>query len=296
LMRFENPLWIDQNRAVFLNLATNGQICVYDASRANEKLRLMTLAMPPNKIDGNGIIAGEGLMLPLESGRIVYMNWQTGAAIGSPFQPASAPDKIVRWTMPVVLSSDSSQVVIADDRKKMYRLRVAEQIRELTAVDLQEPLLKPLCLVGEMIVGSTSGPAADFLVGFDATSLEEKVRVLLDGRITWGPFAAGDRIVLQTDDGMLRTYDTTGKAVVEPVALDPGPLVPGVKLIGDTMIVTSRTGWFAAINQGSGALIGKTHLNQPLSALPLEVGKRLLVPGAEGLVYISEIPSAVESP
>ncbi len=41
----------------------------------------------------------------------------------------------------VKLPGDDSQVVMADDRKKIYRLRVSEQIRELGAVDLAEPLL-----------------------------------------------------------------------------------------------------------------------------------------------------------
>lgn len=295
-MRFEHPLWVDQSRAVFVNLATSGQICVYDATRAREKLRLMTLALPPGKIGGNGAIAGEGLMLPLESGRVVYMDWQTGGPLGSPFQPASAPNNLVRWTTPVVLSNDASQVVIADDRKKMYRLRVAEQVRDLASVDLPEPLLVPLCQVGDKIVGSTSGPAADFLLAFNAESLAETTRVLLDGRITWGPFAAGDRVVLQTDDGMLRTFDSSGKAVAPPVALDAGPLIPGVKLVGSTMIVLSRQGWLMAIDQSTGAAIGKVDFGQPLSALPLEVGKRLLVPGAEGLIYVSEIPTGDQKP
>jgi outer membrane protein assembly factor BamB len=295
-MRFEQPRWIDKDRAVFVNLATSGQICVYDPTRAKEKLRLMTLAMPPSRIDGDGVIAGEGLVLPLESGRVVYMDWQTGAQLGSPFQPASSPDKPVRWSMPVVLSSDASQVVIADDRKRSIACESPSRFGSLAAADLQDPLLKPLCVIGEKIVGSASGPSADFLVCFDANSLAETARVLLDGRITWGPFAAEDRVVLQTDDGVLRTYDSAGKVVAEPVSLDPGQLVPGVKLIGDVMIITSRSGWFAAINKSTGAMIGKIDLHQPLSALPLEVGKRLLVPGAEGLVYISEIPTAAETP
>jgi outer membrane protein assembly factor BamB len=150
--------------------------------------------------------------------------------------------------------------------------------------------------IGETVVGSISGPAADYLVCYDANSLAESAKVLLDGRITWGPYSAGDRVVLQTDDGMLRAYDASGKAVTSPLKLDQGQLVPGVKMIGETMVVTSKVGWLAAVDASTGALIGKTDLGQPLSALPLEVGKRLLVPGTEGLVYITEIPSGNESP
>ncbi len=293
-MRFENPTWIDEQRAVMLNQESGGQICVLDPSRAREKLRLMTLAITPARAGGRGVIVGDGYMLPLNSGRIVLMDWQTGRALGSPFQPPSEPDKLVRWTDPVVLTGEDGQVVIADDRKKMYRLRVGEQIRELAAVDLKENLLGPMAGVGDSIIATAGGASADLLLTFDTATLEESARVLLDGRVSWGPFAAGDLAVLQTDDGMLRGYDASGKAAMTPVMLLKGELVRNVKLINGSLLVASRAGWIAMIDPASGMMTGKTDLNQPLSALPLEVGKGLLVPGAEGIVYITTIPNSVD--
>jgi len=51
-----------------------------------------------------------------------------------------------------------------------------------------------------------------------------------------------------------------------------------------------------AIDAASGKMLGKTDLGQPLSGLPLEAGKKLLVPGAEGVVYITDIPNSVDAP
>jgi outer membrane protein assembly factor BamB len=295
-MRFENPLRIDEQRTLMLNEETGGQICVYDPTRAKEKLRILALAIPSGKPSGNAVFAGEGLMLPLDSGRIMLMDWKTGKSLASPFQPASDPGKTVRWTDSVVMESDSSQVVIADDRKKLYRIRVAEQIRELASTDLKEPLLGRLAGIGNTVIGSSSGPSADFLIGFSTDSLEETTRFLLDGRITWGPYAAGDRVLLQTDDRMLRAYDATGKSMAPPVELPQGLIIPGVKNLGDKLLLTGRSGWLVVVDAMSGALVGKSDLGQPLSAQPLEAGKMLLVPGAEGLVYITSVPSSVDAP
>jgi len=294
-MRFEAPLRIDNERAILRNKQSASQILVYDATRANEKLRLMTLALSNGQPNSSGAIAGDGLLLPLDSGRIVLMDWQTGGSMSSPFQPSSAPEKSVKWSDPVVLSSDASQVVIADDRKKLYRIRVAEQIRDLASVDLPEPWRGTATQVGSSIAASISGPSADFLVCYDSNSLEETARVLLDGRIDWGPYSAGETIFLQTDDGLLRGYDATGKSVIPGILLPKGQALPGVKVIGETLLLTGQAGWLVAIDQQSGAVTGKSHLRQPLSGPPLEVGKTLLLPGSEGLVYITSIPESVDS-
>ncbi len=128
-----------------------------------------------------GTIAANGLLLPLTNGRVVLMDWQTGKSLASPFQPASNPNLTVKWSEIVHIPDDDSQVILADDRKKIYRLRVSEQIRELDSADLVDPLLGPMVAVGEKITASVSGPSADILVYMDANSLEESARVLLDG-------------------------------------------------------------------------------------------------------------------
>jgi len=294
--RFENPLRVNDQRSVLPNQEPGGQICVYDSTRQREKLRLIQLDLPSNSSAEQGVLAGDGLMLPLDIGRIVLVDWQTGGALGSPFQPASEPGKKVIWTQPVILSSDPNQVVIGDNRKKLWRLRVAEQVRELASVDLPEALLGPLAAIGDTIVASIGGPAADFVVCFDGTSLEETARTLLDGRITWGPFPAGESVMLQTNDGLLRGFDAKGKPIMAALPLPPGQLVPGVKRIGDRLIVAGKSGWMVAIDAASGKMMGKTDLGQPLSGLPLEAGKKLLVPGAEGVVYITDIPDSTDAP
>ncbi len=294
-MRFEQPLHVDDQRAVMINQQASEQICVYDPTRAREKLRLMTMNLPSGNNRVHGVIAANGLLLPLSSGRVVLMDWQTGKSLASPFQPASNPNLTVKWSEIVKLPGDDTQVVMADDRKKIYRLRVSEQIRELGAVDLADPLLGPMVAVGDKIVGSVSGPSADFLISMDSTSLQETSRALLDGRIIWGPRTDSKNVYVQTDDGKLRTYDAMGKSTRPAIDLPKGKPLDEIKVIDNQLLITGQSGWLVAIDQNSGAMTGKFMLNQPLSGAPLQAGRRLLLPGAEGLVYITEMPTSTET-
>jgi outer membrane protein assembly factor BamB len=292
-MRFENPAVVDKDRAVMLNQETGSQLSVYDATREREKLRLITMSLPDGRPTGSGLIAGSGFLLPLDSGRIVLMNWQTGSQLGSPFQPPSSPNAKVKWSQPVALPSDPDQIIVADDRKKIYRLRVGEQVRELASETLELPLLGTSTIIGETMFAASAGPSADFLMSFDAGSLATKTKRLMDGRVNWGPFSVDGLVLVRTDDGKLRGFDVAGEPKFE-IDLPAGPMVKGIAQTSDALIVCGRDGWVVSIDPSAGQMIGQTDLSQPVSAPPLPVGKRLLVPGMEGVVYIIETPQTVQ--
>jgi outer membrane protein assembly factor BamB len=290
-MRFEHPVMVDQTRRVLLNQESKGQLIAYEPDRVREKLRLVTMSLPDGSPSGGALISGGGLFIPLDSGRCVLMNWQTGPPLGSPFQPPADPSGQVGWTNPVRLPSDPDQVVIADTRKKLYRLRVGEQMRALAQTDLPSPFLGTAAAVGETFVATIAGPSADSLVGRDMNSLKESFRpTLLEGRVAWGPVSAGDVCLLQTDDKKLRAFGADGKQRFT-VDLPAGEPTAEPVQVGENWILAGRTGWIVVINPDSGELVGQTNLGQPISAAPLVVGSQLLVPGAEGVVYITPVPA-----
>ena len=57
-----------------------------------------------------------------------------------------------------------------------------------------------------------------------------------------------------------------------------------------TVVLAGASGWLITFDAESGEILGKSDLGQPISATPLLVGQRLLVPGAEGVIYVTEIP------
>ncbi|NNE01146.1 MAG: PQQ-binding-like beta-propeller repeat protein [Pirellulaceae bacterium] len=289
-MRFENPIEVDDDKRVFLNQEARGQIAVFDATREREKLRLVTLNLPAGTPVGGGVISGGGLLLPLDSGGAALMQWQTGQRMGSPFQPSSDPVGKVVWTNPVKLADDADQVVMADSRNSIYRIRVGENMRDLATGKLDNPFLGQIAGVGGTLIATTAGPSADFVVGHDMASLTEKFKTLLDGRVAWGPVSAGETCLLQTDDGKLRAFGDDGKQQFE-IALPSGRPVGEPVMAEGTMVLAGAPGWVIAFDPATGKLVGKMDIEQPISATPLVAGTRLLVPGAEGVIYIIAVPS-----
>ena len=289
-MRFEDPLDVDSTIRILLNAATPGQILVYDPSRSTEKLRLITLGLPGGKPSGGAWVAGGGLFLPLDSGRATLMNYQTGAVAGSPFQPASDPTGFVTWSTPVALPDDPDQIVIGDSRQSLYRLRIGEQLRELAQSKLEYTLLGQAAAVNNSFVATTSGPAADFLVGFDLAGLKESFKTLLDGRVKWGPVSIGDLGLVQLDDGVLRAFDDSGKQKFE-VAVPPGLPVGKPLRIGDQIVLCGTSGWVVAIDPVNGKRLGVNEIGQPISATPMNIGPKLLIPGGEGVIYLVDVPA-----
>jgi outer membrane protein assembly factor BamB len=289
-IRFEHPIAIDSTRSLMLNQVDGQSIVVYEPQRETEKLRQVTMQLPAGKPSGGGVVSGGGLFLPLDTGRAVLVDWRTGAMKGAPFQPASDPVGKVKWTKPIPLADDPDQVVLADSRKKIYRLRVGEVIKPLAEGDLEYELLGPTARVADTMIATTTGPAADYLVGFDMTSLDETFKTLLEGRVAWGPVAAGDLALIQTEDSMLRGFAADGTQKFE-VKLPAGRPVGEPITSGGSIILAGKSGWLVTIDPTSGQLLGTTDVGQPIATTPLLAGSKLLVPGVEGVVVITEIPS-----
>ena len=294
-MSFQNPIVVDEVRRMLLNHSQKGEALIYDPTRRSEKLRKVTFQLTGPKPTGVATFSGGGLFLPLDTGRAVLMDWQTGRVKGAPFQPASDPTATVQWTNPIKSAADPDQVLIADSRKKLYRLRVGDQIRELSSVDLESPFLGTVAGIESSLLGSVSGPASDYLVGHDQTGLEQTFKKVLDGRIVWGPIAAssesgGEIALLITDDQTLRGFSASGEPLFQTQMPEGGLLVDQVVSTGGRWVLTGKDGWLTAVDPASGNVVGTTLLGQPLSAGPLPVGDKLLVPGTEGVVYITNIP------
>ncbi len=287
---FANPIAIDDSRVVMLNKVDGKSMLVYDPNREKEQLRSVTMNLTSGVPSGGAVGAKGGVLIPLDNGRVELIDFRTGASIATPFQPQADPTKKVSWTNPVPLSSDPDQVVLASDQKQIYRLRIAEQIRELATKNLEYTMLAQATAVGDTWCSATSGPSADFLVGFDMTNLNEKFKTLLDGRIVWGPIAVDGFCLVQTDDQNLRAFDTDGKQVYA-VPLPAGQPVGQPTVSGKSLVLAGETGWLVWIDPGSGKIVGQTDLEQPISASPFPIGSSVLVPGKEGVIYIVKVPA-----
>lgn len=295
IMRFEDPLAIDDQRAVLVNKASGEggqQVAIYDPTRNTEKLRLVSLNLLSGKPSGRGLVAGGGLFLTLDTGRAVVMDYQTGSQLGNPFQPVSSPVEKVSWSNAVRLPDDPGQVVVADSRNGLYRLRVGQRTTQLATTQLPSATLGTIAAIGNTLMAATSGPAADTVIGRDLVTLKDKFQTQMDGRVIWGPAEAGDQAVVLTDDQVLRGVSTDGKQTFA-VSVPRGIPVGDVVMHDGNIIIVSSTGWIVVIDPASNDPVGLTEIGEPFSATPLVLQDRVLVPGEEGVVYVIKIPSGV---
>ncbi|MEE2934883.1 MAG: PQQ-binding-like beta-propeller repeat protein [Planctomycetota bacterium] len=289
-IRFEDPIAIDDERFILINAVDGRTTMVYEPQRPSQKLRKVRLQLSSGRPSGGALVAGGGLVLPLDTGRVVLMQWRNGSMLGAPFQPASDPVGSVRWTRPLALPDDSGQVVLADSRKKIYRLRIAEQIRELSSKEIEFELLGPAAAVGSTMIATAKGPSSDFVIGYDMATLDKSFQNLLQGRVVWGPIEAGDQSLIQTNDSILRGIAADGGETFQ-VELPVGRPVGKPLLHEGKLILSGSTGWIVVIDPAAGKVVGSSNLGQPLSATPYLLNDRLMVPGAEGVVYDADIPA-----
>jgi outer membrane protein assembly factor BamB len=289
-IRYEDPIAIDDERFILINAVDGRTTMVYEPQRPTQKLRKVRLQLPSGRPSGGALVAGGGLFLPLDTGRVVLMQWRNGSMLGAPFQPASDPVGSVRWTRPLALPDDSGQVVLADSRKKIYRLRIAEQIRELSSKDIEFELLGPAAALDSTMIATAKGPSSDFVIGYDMATLEKSFQNLLQGRVVWGPVEAGDQTLIQTNDSILRGIAADGSETFQ-VELPTGSPIGKPLLHDGKLILSGSTGWIVTIDPAAGQIVGSSNLGQPLSATPYLLNNRLMVPGAEGVVYVADIPA-----
>ena len=289
-IRYKNPVDLPDGRMVMLDVAGGDKLLLYDPKRPSEKLREVTMQLPAGAPDGGMVFGGGGMFLTLDSGRAVLVNPVTGGLIATPFQPASQPGKIVQWTRPQITPDDADQVIVADDRKKIYRLRLGPQLRELASSDLPQPLLGPAAIVGANYVATYAADTTDHLVGYSTSRVDGVFDRPLNTRCVWGPVRLDDnRGLLMTSENRLIGFDAGGNEVFATELPEDMPVGDPVVVDG-RLLITMSGGNVVAVDPQSGAVAGRIEIGQPLSAAPLSIGNKLLVPGAEGVLYIVDAP------
>jgi outer membrane protein assembly factor BamB len=289
-IRYSDPIAMGPTNLLMVDQSGGQKILNYEPSRDRQKVREVTMQLPMGKPTSSGLATKSGLFLPLDTGRAVLVNPVTGGMNASPFQPLTDPTANVSWSKPVLVNDSEDQVVIADSRKKIYRLGLGGQIRELAGKDLELALIGPATGIGDLYMASASGPVGDFLLGFEMSNLNESFKKELTSRINWGPSSIdGSTALVQTADGNLRGFDAQGN---EKFSMPIGKDTPVGEPIsdGEKTILCFQGGSIVSINTSTGTEVGRFNLGQPISSTPLMMGNKMLVPGQEGVVYIVNVP------
>lgn len=222
------------------------------------------------------------LVTPLEVGQVLLLDPFRGEKQAEPFQLSVQPGSRTAWQRPLVLGS--GELLVTDGHRALHRLALQETPRPAlsgqASAELATPLVSSLAVAGEAVFAV----AADGkLVSFLLPQLQPGESCPLPGRCVWGPWSAGERVLLATAETLL-AFDAQQKPLWQVPLASVAPV--GAPLVeGGSLVLASANGTVWRVDPANGQALGKVEIGSPLSTGPVAVGPQLVVGGYDGSLY-----------
>jgi len=291
---------LDQGRWSLASSRERGHVVVYDPNAATPAARLRDTLL---KAAGSAQVTAApafglgGLIAPLDNGQVLLLDATTGDNKILPFQPTVEAGSKVVWKRAAAVGAEQREFVIADDRRKLFRVGVKDQpephLAELAQVQLEVDIVSALAAAGDTVYGVIRGPNSDTVLSFAAADLGAGKEWPLEGRVVWGPEAVDGLVLVTTDRQTLVAFEA-GQKQRWTSPLSYGPLVGRPLSFNGNLILASLSGTVWMISAQDGAESGKIEIGESLGAGPVAFagGSRLLVSAADGtLLVIGALPT-----
>lgn len=285
---------LDQGRWALTGPRERSHVVVYDPNAATPTARLRDVllqAAGSAQVTAAPAFGLEGLITPLDNGQVLLLDVATGQNKLLPFQPTVEAGRKVLWRRAAVVGASQGEFVIADDRRKLFRVGLKDQpephLAELAQVQLEVDIVSSLAAVGGTVYGVIRGTNSDTVLAFDATDLSAGKEWPLEGRVVWGPESVGGLVLVATDRQMLVAFEAEQKQRWRS-PLSYGPLVGRPLPDGDSLLLAALSGTVWRIAAGDGVESARFDVGEPLGAGPVSFagGSRLLVSAADGTVLV----------
>ena len=292
-MTFANPVPLADGRSLLLNSAQGSQMLLIDPARkTNSTSKLVVLDLAGSFPSAESITVGNSILVPLENAQLVLLDPENGKQIGTAFQPTISAGERPVWVNPVLLS-DKQSVVIADQRRNLYKLSTGKQLRLLNAQPLERGIKGRIDVINDVAVGLSPGPSGDFLDFYECGEFKKISSLNFEGRFAWGPYAVANSnqsigLALSDIEGLV-AFSSEGKLLwSQPM---PQTVLIGKPIFDESdILLASTTGELIRVSATDGKLIAKTTAGEPISGTPLITPKGLLVPGDEGTLLRVSLP------
>jgi len=292
-MTFANPVPLADGRSLLLNSAQGSQMLLIDPARKTNSIsKLVVLDLAGSYPSAESITVGNAILIPLENAQLVLLEPDNGKQIGTAFQPTISAGERPVWMNPVLLS-DKQSVVIADQRRNLYKLSTGKQLRLLNAQPLERGIKGRIDVINDVIVGLSPGPSGDFLDFYDSGEFKKVGSLNFEGRFAWGPYTATDGtqsigLALSDIEGLV-AFSSEGKLLwSQPM---PQTVLVGKPIFDQSdILLASTTGELIRVSAADGKLVAKTTAGEPISGTPVVTPKGLLVPGDEGTLMRVSLP------
>ncbi|XZE21365.1 PQQ-binding-like beta-propeller repeat protein [Pirellulaceae bacterium SH449] len=292
-MKFTLPVPLPDGRLAIFNTMKGNEILLVDPSRERSISRMVAFDVGKAVPSNEPVAVGEYLVVPLSNAQLTLIEPTTGKIVGVPFQPTIEADEVPKWLNPVLLS-DNQSIVIADERRNIYRLSVGKQLRPIVQQPLDRSLKGRLTVLNETVVAVSSSNTGDLLDLFDASDLSRKESVAVEGRFAWGPFTAKGSetsvVVAHSDiEGLLAVDDKGQRLWTTPI--DRETFVGAVTIVDNDCLIGTAAGEILRVSLRNGEILARKNLGEPLSVSPLILPRGMLIPTDEGSVLTVPTPT-----
>lgn len=279
------PIEIDDRRWALVTAEPSARLLIVDA--ADDRLESRWLDLPETLVSRPLAWRGR-LLVPGITGQVHWIDPASGQPASEPFQPRLETGIDLTWH--AALLPDDSQVLLADNHGRLYRVGIEEEPRPhlvaLAEADVGGPLTAPPAAVGDWVYLSRGDGEVQCRRLSDLSMAETWT---LDGAAIWGPQRIGEHVLLASDANELVSCDALGRLRWK-TTLDGGPLAGTPVQRNASLIATTAGGAVLRIGADDGNVQGSVDVGQPLVSGPLVVGSRLLVAGADGCLHMVAIP------
>lgn len=284
---------LDNARWALTSPTERSHAVIYDPGAATPGGRLRDVllkAAGSAHIVATPTFALDGLIVPSDNGQVLLLDLLTGDNKVLPFQPPVEAGVKVGWQRAAAIGAERREFVIADNRRKLFRVGIKDQpephLAELAQVRLEVDLASALASVGDTVYGAVRGATNDTILSFNAADLAAGAAWPLEGRVVWGPQSVGGLVLVATDRQKLLAFET-GQKQRWTSPLSYGPLVGRPLSADDNLILASLSGTVWRISAQDGTQSGQVDAGEHLAAGPVAFGgSRLLVGAADGAVLV----------
>jgi hypothetical protein len=233
---------------------------------------------------------GDAFIAPTQIGQVFLLNAADGVQSAAPFQPVLEPGSKWAYQPAAVVDESTKRFVITDGQGRIYLVGAADQpqphLEKIAEVSTDRPIDRPLIVLGDTVIAAGSA----HLARFQLPKLELASESDLPAPVVWGPYRAGEAMLLATADGQLTAISATGDVLWKMAIAENGDLAGDPLVLADSVVLAYRKGVVERRALADGKPLGAKDVENPLAAGPAQFLQRLVLTAGDGTLLVADQP------
>jgi outer membrane protein assembly factor BamB len=275
-------------RGAFAAPGDGRQLVLYDPSAAKNPVRRMTL---PSTVACPTSAFGAGVLVPLEVGQVFYLDPANGQSLATPFQPRLEPGTKVLYQPACQVDESGRQFVITDGQGKIYLAELVPGPQASFKIVAEQsvgafPIVSRLLALDNVAFAACDGGQ---LTRYTLPALTNAGQTNLPGDVAWGPYRAGNLVIVATANGQLVAVGADG-TIAWADAIKEGELAGPPLAADDGILLAYRKGVLERLNLADGQIAGRLDVEHPLEAGPVRLLDKIVLTTHDGTLLVVKQP------